>query len=203
MSRSRWNQAIRPRRARGRRPARRPRRRRRSSLARRDRPPAVARPTPIKAAWIYVGPHNDGGWSQAHDNGRLYVQKMLGSKVQTTYKENIAERPAARADGREPRPRRQQDHLRRRRSAIVRQEARREVPERASSSRRPGPTCRRTWPSTSAPVRTRSTCPAWPQAPPRRTARSATSSRSRIPEVIRHANAFTLGAQAVQPEARR
>ncbi len=43
-----------------------------------------------KVAWIYVGPHNDGGWSQAHENGRLYVQKMLGSKVQTTYKENIA-----------------------------------------------------------------------------------------------------------------
>ena len=43
-----------------------------------------------KVAWIYVGPHNDGGWSQAHEDGRLYVQKMLGSKVQTTYKENIA-----------------------------------------------------------------------------------------------------------------
>jgi basic membrane protein A and related proteins len=47
----------------------------------------------FKAAWIYVGPHNDGGWSQAHDDGRLYVQKMLGSKVQTTYKENIAVGP--------------------------------------------------------------------------------------------------------------
>ena len=45
---------------------------------------------PFKVAWIYVGPHKDGGWSQAHDDGRLYVQKMLGSKVQTTYKENIA-----------------------------------------------------------------------------------------------------------------
>ena len=43
-----------------------------------------------KVAFIYVGPHNDGGWSQAHENGRLYVQKMLGSQVQTTYKENIA-----------------------------------------------------------------------------------------------------------------
>ena len=42
-----------------------------------------------KVAWIYPGPHNDHGWSQAHDAGRLYVQKMLGSKVQTTYKENI------------------------------------------------------------------------------------------------------------------
>jgi len=47
----------------------------------------------FKAAWIYVGPHNDGGWSQAHDAGRLAVQKALGSKVQTTYKENVPEGP--------------------------------------------------------------------------------------------------------------
>jgi basic membrane protein A len=47
----------------------------------------------FKAAWIYVGPHNDGGWSQAHDQGRLYVQKMLGSKVKTEYKENVPEGP--------------------------------------------------------------------------------------------------------------
>ncbi len=47
----------------------------------------------FKAAWIYVGPHNDGGWSQAHDQGRLFVQKSLGSKVQTTYKENVPEGP--------------------------------------------------------------------------------------------------------------
>ncbi|MEI8104689.1 MAG: BMP family ABC transporter substrate-binding protein [Actinomycetes bacterium] len=47
----------------------------------------------FKAAWIYVGPHNDGGWSQAHDAGRLYVQKQLGSKVVTTYKESVPEGP--------------------------------------------------------------------------------------------------------------
>jgi basic membrane protein A and related proteins len=47
----------------------------------------------FKAAWIYVGPHNDGGWSQAHDKGRLYVQKQLGSKVETTFKENVPEGP--------------------------------------------------------------------------------------------------------------
>jgi basic membrane protein A len=47
----------------------------------------------FKVAWIYVGPHDDHGWSQAHDAGRLYVQKMLGSKVQTTFKENIAVGP--------------------------------------------------------------------------------------------------------------
>jgi basic membrane protein A and related proteins len=43
----------------------------------------------FKVAWIYPGPHNDGGWSQAHDAGRLAVQKALGDKVQTTYKENV------------------------------------------------------------------------------------------------------------------
>src|SRR5215813_7493370 len=48
---------------------------------------------PIKAAWIYVGPHNDHGWSQAHDQGRQYVQRQLGSKVQTTYKELVPEGP--------------------------------------------------------------------------------------------------------------
>ncbi len=48
---------------------------------------------PIKAAWIYVGPHNDGGWSQAHDRGRLYVQKKLAANVVTTYKENVPEGP--------------------------------------------------------------------------------------------------------------
>jgi basic membrane protein A len=47
----------------------------------------------FKVAWIYVGPHNDAGWSQAHDDGRLAVQKPFGSKVQTTYKENIAPGP--------------------------------------------------------------------------------------------------------------
>src|SRR5256886_7892855 len=45
----------------------------------------------FKAAWIYVGPHNDNGWSQAHDKGRLYVQSKLGSSVETTYKENVPE----------------------------------------------------------------------------------------------------------------
>jgi basic membrane protein A len=47
----------------------------------------------FKAAWIYVAPHNDGGWSQAHDQGRLYVQRKLGGKVVTTFKENVPEGP--------------------------------------------------------------------------------------------------------------
>ena len=46
--------------------------------------------SPYKVALVLVGPHNDGGWSQAHYDALQYVQKTLGSKVQTTYKENIA-----------------------------------------------------------------------------------------------------------------
>lgn len=47
----------------------------------------------FKVAWIYVGPAGDHGWSQAHDDGRKYVQKMLGGKVETTFKENVPEGP--------------------------------------------------------------------------------------------------------------
>ena len=43
----------------------------------------------LKAAWIYVGPTNDGGWTTAHDEGRKAVEKALGDKVETTYKENV------------------------------------------------------------------------------------------------------------------
>jgi basic membrane protein A and related proteins len=53
----------------------------------------AAKDGPYKVAWIYVGTHNDHGWSQAHDQGRLYVQQQLGSKVQTTYKDLIANGP--------------------------------------------------------------------------------------------------------------
>ncbi|MDQ2648463.1 MAG: BMP family ABC transporter substrate-binding protein [Actinomycetota bacterium] len=45
----------------------------------------------IKAAWIYVGPVNDGGWSQAHNEGRKYVEEQLGDSVETTFKENVPE----------------------------------------------------------------------------------------------------------------
>ena len=47
----------------------------------------------IKAAWIYVGPTADHGWTQAHDEGRKYVEQQLGSTVQTTFKENVPEGP--------------------------------------------------------------------------------------------------------------
>ena len=35
-------------------------------------------PVPVdgmyNVAFVYVGPHDDGGWSQSHDVGRLYVE---------------------------------------------------------------------------------------------------------------------------------
>jgi basic membrane protein A len=55
--------------------------------------PGSSANTPIKAAWIYVGPTTDHGWTQAHDEGRKYAEQQLGSQVQTTYKENVPEGP--------------------------------------------------------------------------------------------------------------
>jgi len=49
----------------------------------------------LKACWVYVGPHNDGGYSEGHDKGRLYAQEKLGDKIETTYVENVAEGPDA------------------------------------------------------------------------------------------------------------
>jgi basic membrane protein A len=43
----------------------------------------------FKVAWIYPGPYNDGGWSSAHDAGRKYAEKVLGAKIQTTYKDKV------------------------------------------------------------------------------------------------------------------
>ena len=48
---------------------------------------------PLKAAWVYVGPTNDGGWTQQHDAGRQAVQDHFGDAVETTYKENVPEGP--------------------------------------------------------------------------------------------------------------
>jgi len=49
----------------------------------------------LKACFVYVGPHNDGGYSQQHDMGRQQVDKELGDKVETSFVENVAEGPDA------------------------------------------------------------------------------------------------------------
>jgi len=51
-------------------------------------------PAPVEGcfnvAFVYVGPHDDGGWTQAHDVGRMYVQDNVPN-VHTAYVENVAE----------------------------------------------------------------------------------------------------------------
>ncbi len=58
-----------------------------------DATTATAAGGPIKAAWIYVGSKNDAGWTKAHDDGRLAVEEALGDQVETTFKENVPEGP--------------------------------------------------------------------------------------------------------------
>jgi len=43
----------------------------------------------IKVGFIYVGPVGDKGWTDAHNEARLYLTEKLGSQVQTTFKANV------------------------------------------------------------------------------------------------------------------
>jgi basic membrane protein A len=47
----------------------------------------------LKVGFIYVGPPGDGGYTYAHDQGRLYLEKTLG--VKTIAVENVKEEPSA------------------------------------------------------------------------------------------------------------
>lgn len=46
---------------------------------------------PVKAAFVYVTPVFDAGWTHQHDEGRKAVEKSLGNAVKTTVVENVAE----------------------------------------------------------------------------------------------------------------
>ncbi len=48
-------------------------------------------PKVLKAAWMYVGPVGDAGWSFAHDLGRKAVEAKYGAKVKTQYVESVPE----------------------------------------------------------------------------------------------------------------
>ncbi|MFL0246119.1 BMP family ABC transporter substrate-binding protein [Candidatus Clostridium stratigraminis] len=56
-----------------------------------DSTPASTTAKKVKVGFIYVGPIGDGGYTYAHDQGRLYLEKELGDKVETVYKENVKE----------------------------------------------------------------------------------------------------------------
>src|SRR5512138_2362700 len=44
----------------------------------------------FNVAWVLIGPHDDGGWSQAHYEGLEYVQKNVPN-THTAYIENVPE----------------------------------------------------------------------------------------------------------------
>ncbi|MGP8209507.1 MAG: BMP family ABC transporter substrate-binding protein [Acidimicrobiales bacterium] len=48
---------------------------------------------PFKVGFIYVGAPSDAGWTHAQDVGRLEVQKYFGGRVETLYKEDVPEGP--------------------------------------------------------------------------------------------------------------
>lgn len=45
----------------------------------------------LKIGFIYVGPINDGGWTQQHDNGRLEAMAHFGDAIETVYQESVPE----------------------------------------------------------------------------------------------------------------
>ncbi len=46
---------------------------------------------PLRVAFVYVGPRGDAGWTYAHDKGRLHLESTLSDKIKTTFIESVAE----------------------------------------------------------------------------------------------------------------
>jgi simple sugar transport system substrate-binding protein len=58
-------------------------------------PATVATKEPLKIGFVYVAPLTDAGWVRQHDEGRKAVEAALGTRVKTTYVENVSEGPDA------------------------------------------------------------------------------------------------------------
>ncbi|MCD6084200.1 MAG: BMP family ABC transporter substrate-binding protein [Desulfurococcales archaeon] len=54
-------------------------------------PSAWTPPKKIRAAWVYVGPIGDFGWTYQHDVGRRVVQAIFKDWLETTYVESVSE----------------------------------------------------------------------------------------------------------------
>lgn len=52
---------------------------------------ALAADKPLKVGFVYIGPVGDGGWTFAHDRGRLAMAEALGDKVETGFVESVPE----------------------------------------------------------------------------------------------------------------
>ena len=46
---------------------------------------------PVKAAFVYIGPTGDHGWTFAHDQGAKYVKEHMGDDVVITTVESVEE----------------------------------------------------------------------------------------------------------------
>ncbi len=56
---------------------------------------AAAPKEPLKIAFAYVGPVGDAGWTFAHDKARLALEKEYGDKIKTMFVEKVPEGPEA------------------------------------------------------------------------------------------------------------
>lgn len=46
---------------------------------------------PLKAAFVYIGPTGDHGWTYSHDEARKALEAQSGGKIKTTFVENVPE----------------------------------------------------------------------------------------------------------------
>ena len=51
----------------------------------------------LKVGFVYVGPVGDFGYSYQHDQGRIFMAKALGDRVETTFLENVPEADSERS----------------------------------------------------------------------------------------------------------
>ena len=58
-------------------------------------PSSPAGSTPLKAAFVYLTPVLDAGWTRQHDEGRRALQAALGPRVQTRAVDSVPEGPDA------------------------------------------------------------------------------------------------------------
>jgi len=53
--------------------------------------PAKPAAEPLKIGFVYVGPVGDAGWTFAHDNGRKHIEAKFGDNIKTTFVEKVPE----------------------------------------------------------------------------------------------------------------
>ncbi|WP_338845514.1 BMP family ABC transporter substrate-binding protein [Massilia sp. W12] len=54
-------------------------------------PASAAAGAPLKVGFVYIGPVGSAGWTYAHDLGRKEVEEKFGAQVKTTFVESIPE----------------------------------------------------------------------------------------------------------------